>query len=406
MLANILSPIAGLALSAIGVSMLGTVLALDLRSTGSSPFMVGLLFSAFYGGYVLGAFKLEGYIKRVGSIRAFSTFAASMAAITLLHGLIREPFVWVLLRFVYGLCNAATFIVIESWLLSLSSVNNRGQVLAIYMLSLYAAHTFGQYLIGFMGGDLLLPYMIVGILSASALIPISSTRARTPEYSDSKVLGIGALYKISPSAFWGCLFSGFILSGVYGLLPVTIHDYGFTKKEISLLMAAVMLGGTLLQMPLGKLSDVINRRIVLISLYLLTIAVTFGLIYAVQANFFLFACLLFLFGGITFALYPISINSACDHVDPSQLVSATAGLLVFYSIGCVFGTLVAPAISDVMQTNDGLFYYFIATGVLAVVSILVASRKRSLLSSSEQEAFAPVTRTTPIAMELDPRSED
>lgn len=405
-LKGIISPIVGLMFSAVGVSILGTVLILDLRSTGGSSFMVGLMFSSFYAGYVLGAFKLEPFIRRVGSIRSFSAFAAGMAAIALIHGLVRDPYLWIVLRFVYGLCNAATFIVVESWLLSLSSVKTRGQVLSIYMFSFYAAQAFGQYSIGFMGGEMLLPYMIVGICSSLAVIPISSTKSTTPEFSDSEVLGVSELYKISPSAFWGCLCSGFILSVVYGLLPMTIQDYGFSKKEIAQLMTIVILGGTLLQFPLGKLSDYINRRILLVCLYFLAGVVALGMMYMVTVSYIIFASLLFVFGGITFALYPISINTACDRVDTSQLVSATAALLVFYSIGSTLGPLIAPAVLDVIGLKSALFVYFIIVCGFAIGTILFSSRKRELLPSSEQESFSPVSRTTPIAMELDPRSEE
>ena len=122
----------------------------------------------------------------------------------------------------------------------------------------------------------------------------------------------------------------------------------------------------LLQFPVGKLSDVIERRLVLIgvaSFIVLTVILT-KLFYHSQPMFLLFTVIL---GGLTFTIYPVSISHACDALDNKDVLAGTQSLLLAYSCGAIIGPFLAPMMMHLLgqrKKKEMKRYYNIATVVM------------------------------------------
>jgi MFS family permease len=58
----------------------------------------GLVLSAYFAGFTLGAFRCGRIIERVGHIRAFAAFAGLVAAATSLMPLLVGSLAWMVLR--------------------------------------------------------------------------------------------------------------------------------------------------------------------------------------------------------------------------------------------------------------------------------------------------------------------
>lgn len=86
------------------------------QAEGFSTAVLGLLGTAWAGGFVAGCFFAPRLVRKVGHVRAFGAFAASGAIIALLTGLIIDEIVWIVLRAATGFTMAGAFMVIESWL--------------------------------------------------------------------------------------------------------------------------------------------------------------------------------------------------------------------------------------------------------------------------------------------------
>ena len=95
----------------------------------------------------IGALRASPIIRRVGHIRTFAAAVSLLSATTLAYTLFQGTAFWALLRFVDGLCVAAVFICLESWLNERAEPSTRGSVLAAYMISLYAGQALAQFLI-------------------------------------------------------------------------------------------------------------------------------------------------------------------------------------------------------------------------------------------------------------------
>src|SRR3974390_346617 len=107
----------------------------------------GLVLSAYFAGFTMGAFRCSRIIERIGHIRAYSAFAALVATATALMPLLVGSLAWVVLRAIVGFGCAGIFVTTESWLIAKALPSERGRVFSIYMVGSFLALALGQLLI-------------------------------------------------------------------------------------------------------------------------------------------------------------------------------------------------------------------------------------------------------------------
>lgn len=397
------APLSGMFIFALASGYLMTLIPLRINATDGNDFMAGLMGTVYYLGLLAGSFRSENIVSRVGHIRSFSCFMALLCASVLSLALSENTYVWLLLRFINGMAVAGIFVVVESWLLCESDSSNRGRVLSFYMLSLYGANAIGQLFVGFLDSSSLTPFILIGILLSVSIFPPAMTRIPTPEIQEASSLGFRKLYELTPSGVLGCFAGGLVLGGLYSMLPIYLADQsGSDDHTVALFLAVTMIGGMALQFPVGYLSDIIDRRKMLIAVALAGCVVCFGLILTPENSWLNFP-LLFLFGGATFTLYPLAISHGCDHMHPDDIIAGTQGLLLAYSFGACIGPVMASLFME--HIPEGLMLYFIAIMSITGVFFLIRMAYRPAIYTSEEQHFIPVPRTTPIVAQIDPRSD-
>ncbi|WP_299009956.1 MFS transporter [uncultured Shewanella sp.] len=341
-------PLLSLVILTVGGALLNTFLALNLESSGANSFLVGSLTTGYFVGMVVGAFKLEGLILRVGHIRAYSAFASLLAVAAMLHGFYIGFSFWLLLRLIEGFATAGLYIVIESWILGTTNNANRGAFLALYMIAVYLAQAGGQFLLTIASHETLMLYCISGILASLSVIPLALSKTVTPIFSEPEPFSIKTMLKMSPSGMSACFVAGMVLGNIYGLYPIFIRHLGYSNSEISTVMGLTIFGGMLFQYPVGRLSDVFSRRSVLAVLAIVSMFICLAIISVGHESVWLMGSLSFALGGMVFCLYPIGISHACDRVKKQQVVSATQTLLFSWGTGAALGPIIAPIFDQFM----------------------------------------------------------
>ena len=132
----IAAPLISLAFLMLSNGFFLTFVSAKLHVDNYTPFQIGAIQGSYYAGFLIAALKSEKLIQRIKHIRAFSFFASIATATTLLTVFAHHISIWIVMRFIMGVCIAALYVVIESWLLILSSKKNRGLILATYMIAL------------------------------------------------------------------------------------------------------------------------------------------------------------------------------------------------------------------------------------------------------------------------------
>jgi len=275
------------------------------------------------------------------------------------------------------------------------------------MVALYGGQTLSQFLLNIGDKQSIIPFCIVSLLATLSVVPLAMTKAITPEMSEPSTLKLGRLYRTSPTGVIGSLISGLILSAIYGLMPLFLGHAKLPVSVIANLMATIILGGMILQYPIGRLSDKFERRLMMIGVCLLTIVASITFMIALHFHLKQLELLaLFILGGATFTLYPLSISHACDHLNQEDIIAGTQGLLLIYSIGATLGPILAAFFMHSWLGTKGLIYYLIVLSVLLGWFLLWRKSTAPQTTQEEQQEYITVPHTTPVASELDPRSEE
>lgn len=393
-------PLLSLFIFAMGSGFFITLITYAMHYRHALPLTIGAMSGMYYLGLMCGAFRIEPFIFRVGHIRAFAAFSSTIAVVSILHGVIYNVPLWIALRFIGGFASAGIFVVIESWLLCNSTNKTRGQILSFYMLTFYASEALGQLLLNLAAPTDLLLYSITAMLCSLAVIPLAMTKTPLPEFGEPSSMHLPELYRKTKSGFFGCFLAGMLLSVTYALFPILFASLYNDTKQVSYLMFCLIFGSIALQYPVGKLSDIIERRIILIAVCLIIISTCAALIFYCD-KYLMALILITIFGGLSTTIYPICISHSCDAIDTRDIVAGIQGLLLAYSIGAALGPFIAPMFMHILQ-GKGIFIYCISISI--VLSTLFAWRKSQKDSPEQEEPFQIMTQITPISAEIDPRT--
>ncbi len=398
-LAPVTSLLGGVALLLLGHGLLNTLLTLRGVAEGYSTGLIGLLMSGYFLGYLGGTSLAPRLIRRVGHIRTFACCAALGAIAALLHVLLVNPLVWLLLRIIYGAALVTLYMVVESWLNAQVAARQRGQTFAIYMLVNLGSLAVAQQLLQLDDPLQFTLFALAGILLCSGLMPITLTRQAQPALPETPPANIRALLRIAPLPLIAAGLSGLALGGFWGLAPVYASQSGYDAAGVSQVMSITILGGALLQWPIGLLSDTCDRRLILVLVSLLAAILALAIDFQPAGPQQL--VLLFLWGGLSFSVYSVAAAQLIDQLQPDEILSGSSGLLLANGLGSAIGPLLAGLIMFLLGPV-GLPLFFAAMFGTLVFFTLQRSRRVVDLISGEPAHFTPMLRTSPAAFGLIP----
>lgn len=399
LIAPISSLLAGVALLLLGHGLLNTLLTLRGVAEGYSTGMIGLLMSGYFAGFLIGTWLAPSLIRRIGHIRTFAFYAALAAVAVLVHVLIVNPWVWLVLRVLYGVSLVTLYMVIESWLNAQVSGEKRGQVFALYMAVNLGALAAAQQLLSLDTPMNFTLFALAAILISSALMPMTLTRQAQPALPDMPATDLLQLARIAPLPLMAAGISGLTLGGFWGLAPVYASQVGFDAAGVGLLMSITILGGAVLQWPIGLFSDKHDRRVVL--LWVVAIAAILALVITPILSGSLLLGLMFLWGGLAFSIYSIAVAQMVDQLHPDEILSGSSGLLLANGFGAAFGPVIAGGLMHLFGAIALPLFFAVTLGVLAIYSFWRTRRVVDLVTEPHGH-FTPMLRTSHTVLELMP----
>jgi len=391
----------GLLQSANGLfgSLLGVRLGLDPEFSASTA---GLVLSGYFVGLVLGCLTCGRIIERVGHVRAFAALVSIVSATAVAHAFAVDAVYWFILRVAFGFCMAGVYMVAESWMNGAATNTTRGALLSIYMLVQYGAMGAGQFLLNVADPGSFVLYGVASILFSLALVPLTLARSAASGEVGRSALSFVALYRISPLGIVGSFGSGMLSGAVFATASVYATTIGMPVSQIAIFVSSGILGGLVMQWPLGKLSDLFDRRTVLTGSIFGAAVLGALLAFLPAPGFWPFVILAGAYGGTAVTLYSIAVAHANDHIEAHDLVAASAGLLLAYSLGAVIGPI---ASTNAMGLFGPQGFYGFGMVVALLVGLFALWRMTRRAAPEDQGRFVAVPRTSPVASDLDPRGE-
>lgn len=385
----------------------GYLLPLRAVAEGWSTFTVSLIATGYAVAFTASCIITPRLVMRVGHVRVFGALTALMSVSLLMHALVIQPAAWILFRAIAGFSIAGGYMVIESWLNEKVTNENRGAVFSVYMVISMVALMAGQYIVP-LGTPLNLTLFIVcAVIYSLALIPTALSNAQSPRPLTQATFRLGRLFNHSPAAVVGSFLAGMI-AGIWGNLgPVYSQTNGLSTAEGATMLAAAMVGGAIFQIPLGRISDKVDRRYVMVFAGLVGLTLSIFAAFVGAANKPLFFASMFLLGSVLFPIYSLNVAHANDYAEPDEFVEVSSGLLIIYGGGTMTGPLIAGYLMDTIGSS-GLFIS-IGTAFAAYAGYAYyRSLRREVPAEEERSEFQAIPfakAQTPQLYELDPRGD-
>lgn len=399
--APLVSLLVGISFLLSGNALLGTVIPLRGLYEQFSAVTIGLMGSSYNLGFVVGCLACPYLILRAGHIRAYSTLVSLAAATTLIHAMVVDPVIWIGARSITGFCLAGLFLIIESWLNDRATNDNRGLIMSVYIVVNFLMTTSGQLMV------LLAPiqnfelFATASILVSLAVVPVALTTSAQPAPIAIVQFRPLRLLKMAPVGLAGTFMIGVANGAFWSLVTVFAIGRGLSSDGAAIFLSIAVVGGALMQWPVGRLSDSYDRRLVLACVMvlsaiasLLTVGLPLG-----GTGLFIMA---FVLGMVVLTSYSVAAAHAYDRAEKSAYVEMATGVLLANGVGAVIGPLFA-SFSMERWGNGSLFVFMAIVELLLAAFIALRWRMRPSKPDDPKENFE-MFATAPVGGAIPPEA--
>lgn len=383
----------GMGMLMLGNGMQVTLLGLRATVEGFSATVTGFVMAGYFVGFLGGALFTPPIIQRAGHVRVFAALASIASVAILVHAMFVTPLVWGTMRVVTGFAYSGLYIVTESWLNDRATNEVRGRLLSVYLIIAFIGMAGGQLTLNLASPRSYDLFLLNAIIVSLALVPILLTGAREPDNSAPDPLSLNKLYRISPLGTVGILATGMSHGALFSMAAVFAHGYGMSVAQVSVFMTALITGGAVLQWPIGRLSDRMDRRKVITGTGLLVAVIAATAIPLAGRSETAMIVIAVLFGGAVLPMYSLYLAYVNDHLAPRQMVAASSRLYMAAAVGSSLGP---PMIGWLMDLSgpSGFLWYFVVVHLVMVAFALYRMAASASPGLEEQSPYAPMPGRT------------
>lgn len=315
------------------------VLSIFIEQMGVSSSVNGLNAAVMY----IGSFAMTLVAERILGAVGFKKLIVSGLIVVMiplmLFPLIPDLRLWFLLRLLVGIGDSALHYSTQLWVLLVTPAGSRGRNISIYGMSYGLGFSIGPLGIKLLGYGQVVPFAILFFLMLIVLLFALKLPDTRPEKIINEGSGAGR-YRRSFTLAWYALIPAFLYgymeSGMNSNFPIYGLRIGFTESDISTLLPFVGIGGLLLQLPLGALSDRYGRKRILMISGILG-GILFILIPSAGTHFWSTLLLLTLAGGLVGSFFSLGLAYAADILPKNVLPAANVVASFQFNIGSILG---------------------------------------------------------------------
>jgi len=377
----------------VGTTALAPLDVLSAVSLEFSTIQIGVMGASHFFGFLIGCLISPSLIRRVGHARSYGVVVAASIVAVLLHPVFPEFMVWCCLRAINGMAVASAYTAIESWLNAKLDQSNRAKFFSVYRIVDMSGALVAQSLIIFLEPAVYLSYTILAIFLSMSLLPLGLTRSVQPELPENQFFSPIFAFAVSPLAATGVLIVGATGSAVRMIGPLFAYEMDFNTAEIGLFLVLFMLGGMVIQLPIGYLANRITTRQLLGVLSAVTIIVSLGfslveidVIFGIKTPLIL----VFIFGATTMPLYSICAIHANNLITRPQMAALSASLIFTFAIGAIISPVIASLLIEHFGP-DSLFIYFAVLHAILMTYTGYRSTRRPDIANISKYFYIPRT---------------
>ncbi|MEK1925143.1 MAG: MFS transporter [Rhizobium giardinii] len=345
-LRSVFSLILSTLLMMIGFGLASYVLPVRSVIEGWSTLTISLIATGYTLGFTLSCIVTPKFVARVGHVRVFAALITLLSIAILMCGLVVDWRAWIFFRAISGFAISGSYLVIESWLNERVTNENRGMLFSVYLITTMVGTIGGQYLVPLGDPTNSSLFILCGVLFSLALLPTALSSSAMPAPPAQANFDVPGLFRRSPVAVVGAFLAGAMAGAWLNLGGVFTQKIGLSTAEGATLLAALLTGSAISQIPIGRASDRMDRRIVMVACGIVGVVSCLAMVAFVEASPMVLYVIAAFVGSVLFPIYALNVAHANDLARPNEYVEVSSGMMITYGIGTISGPLMVGPVMD------------------------------------------------------------
>ena len=337
--------IATVTLGAVAAGVTYPLLSFILERQGTAPGLIGLSAAMMPLGFIVSAYLTPALARRVGEAR-LAILCSILAAATLIAiAWTEDVWAWMPLRFLLGFFTKPAYVISETWLISITPASQRGRIMGLYSAIVSGGFAIGPLSLGFVGTQGWPPFIVaIMVLLLCGLIMLAVV-PRLPKMShDGEATSVGGFFALAPLLLFAVFAAAAFEQTLISLFAVYGAALGSAESRIASLIACFIAGDAALQILLGRLADRFGSRRIMLFCALASVAGC--LLLSSIFNSWLIWPLVFIWGGVSFGIYTMTLIQLGERFAGHALIAGNAAFALVWGIGGMVGS---PATGLAMQ---------------------------------------------------------
>lgn len=355
----------------IQVGVFPILIAQILSNKNVDGFTIGIFLAVSWIAVLVAGPIVPRLIRRTGfNLANACSSVATICGIVLLLISTAQPIV-LNAAILVGLGLIIRWISCDSLVVELSTVENRGRMIGLHEALMGLGIAIAPLLfvffsltgviwscLGIAATGQILFSLLAAQTSLPTTIPVKKNVTRLP-------------YRLVLVALAAAFVAGFVENSAIALFPLYFDRFGLTLAMSALLVSAFGFGGTVLQPPLGYISDRKGYRFaqMLCALAILATGVC-AILY--QKEIWVLLPMLFFMGGAAGGLNTLAVIQAGRELERSRIPSAMAAIAMLYTLGSIVGPVISGAMIELPQ-KTAMIMEFMAIAVLLLLLMVFQS---------------------------------
>ncbi|KQY27527.1 MFS transporter [Rhizobium sp. Root483D2] len=386
---SVLSLMLSTLLMMVGFGLASYVLPVRSVAEGWSTLTISLIATGYTLGFTVSCIITPKFVLRVGHVRVFAALITLLSIAILMCGLVVDWRAWIFFRAISGFAISGSYLVIESWLNERVTNENRGMLFSLYLITTMVGTIGGQYLVPLGDPTNSSLFILCGVLFSLALLPTALSSSAMPAQPAQAKFDVPGLYRRSPVAVVGAFLAGAMSGAWLNLGGVFTQKIGLSTAEGATLLAALLAGSAISQIPIGRTSDRIDRRIVMVGCGIVGIVSCLAMVAFVGSSPLVLYVIAAFVGSVLFPIYALNVAHANDLARPNEYVEVSSGMMITYGIGTISGPLMVGPVMDRFGPPSlfvVLAVYFALYAAYAAWRIAQRGHKDGLVSKTDFQA--------------------
>ncbi|MBP1859834.1 MFS transporter [Rhizobium herbae] len=345
-LRSVFSLILSTLLMMVGFGLASYVLPVRSVAEGWSTLVISWIATGYTLGFTLSCIVTPKFVLRVGHVRVFAALITLLSVAILMCGLVVDWRAWIFFRAISGFAISGSYLVIESWLNERVTNENRGMLFSFYLITTMVGTIGGQYLVPLGDPTNSSLFILCGVLFSLALLPTALSSSAMPAPPVQANFDVPGLFRRSPVAVVGAFLAGAMSGAWLNLGGVFTQKIGLSTAEGATLLAALLTGSAISQIPIGRTSDRMDRRIVMVGCGIVGVISCLAMVVFVGSSPLVLYVIAAFVGSVLFPIYALNVAHANDLARPNEYVEVSSGMMITYGVGTISGPLMVGPVMD------------------------------------------------------------